>query len=296
METNILPVAANSNDNISTNTWDFHHLSEIFPEPSEEDQKALSEGIKKNGILVPIVIYEGKILDGRARYKAAIEHGVECPTVTYIGSDPIGHVTALNVLRRHLTAGQRALIAARLATLPRGGVECLNSGIPTQVEAARTMGVGRDAVQKAKVIVASGNTDIIDKLKSGKIPLDRAFNACNRKQDEGKKEPTQDERFLDELKKVVHAVNQFSIHGFGETIIHVKIDAEIATLESLCERLRKINTPAAVDPAVAAETQKAMLAALKKRVAEKKKRKEEQQNGVPPLDDASSDIGLNTAA
>jgi hypothetical protein len=264
METNILPVAANTN-----NILESHHLSEIFPELSATEQEELSADIKRNGILVPIVIYDGKILDGRARYKFSKKHGIECPTVTRENVDPIDHIISLNIQRRHLTKAQCAMVAARLATLPRGG-QCSNLSIPTQTQAAKLMDVSRTAVQSAKDIIASGNSDIIAKVESGKMSVHEAYDACKKKQDEPKTQPTKEEHLRAELKKVVDAVNKFSIQGFDGTLIHVTIDAEIATLEALCERLRKINTPPAVDQETAAYNQKMLLETLKKKRKEKK--------------------------
>jgi len=56
-------------------------------------------------------MYEGKILDGRNRFKACQEVGVELITREYTGSNPVGFVLSLNKERRNLTKGQLAAIA-----------------------------------------------------------------------------------------------------------------------------------------------------------------------------------------
>jgi hypothetical protein len=61
------------------------------------------------------------ILDGRNRYEACLEVGVEPRFDVYEGDDPLGHVMALNSFRRHLNDGARQLAAARLANISRGG-------------------------------------------------------------------------------------------------------------------------------------------------------------------------------
>jgi hypothetical protein len=62
----------------------------------------------------PITIYEGKVLDGWHRYRAAKKTGTAPQFKTYDGKDPAGYVAASNVLRRKLGSLQKALVAARL--------------------------------------------------------------------------------------------------------------------------------------------------------------------------------------
>jgi hypothetical protein len=61
------------------------------------------------------------ILDGRNRYRACHELGIECPSKLWDGSDPIEYVMRANIHRRHLTPGQRGVLGHKLANLSRGG-------------------------------------------------------------------------------------------------------------------------------------------------------------------------------
>jgi hypothetical protein len=87
---------------------------------SDEFNK-LVEDLKQYGLLTPIVVYEGKILDGRNRDRGCIEAELTPRYVEYTGSDPLGFIVSANLHRRHLTTGQRAMIASKLATMKRGG-------------------------------------------------------------------------------------------------------------------------------------------------------------------------------
>ena len=58
-----------------TYEYDFHPLAELFPLIEGEEFDALVEDISARGLLVPIMIHQGKILDGRNRYNAAKRAG-----------------------------------------------------------------------------------------------------------------------------------------------------------------------------------------------------------------------------
>ncbi len=79
---------------------------------------ALKQDIQLHGQKKPILLYQGKILDGRNRYAACLEVGVDYKTLAYEGKDPI----SLNVIRRHLSVSQRAMLALKIANYQHGGI------------------------------------------------------------------------------------------------------------------------------------------------------------------------------
>jgi ParB-like chromosome segregation protein Spo0J len=87
-----------------------HPLANRFPLIEGEEFDRLVDDIRDNGLREPIVLFEGKILDGRNRYRACIEAGVTPKTREF---DPAkdgpaeAFVISVNVLRRHLTLGQK---------------------------------------------------------------------------------------------------------------------------------------------------------------------------------------------
>src|SRR5262245_5302144 len=105
---------------MTTKELEFHPLSETFPLMEGEDFKALKHDIRDNGQCEPIVLYEDKILDGRNRYIACIDLGLEPETKPYTGSDALGFVISMNIHRRHLTAEKkREIVAELLKTNPQ---------------------------------------------------------------------------------------------------------------------------------------------------------------------------------
>jgi hypothetical protein len=51
-------------------TYQEHELSKLLPMMEESDLGELAADISLNGLRAPITLFEGKILDGRNRYKA----------------------------------------------------------------------------------------------------------------------------------------------------------------------------------------------------------------------------------
>lgn len=52
-----------------------HKFADIFPMIEGNELEVLKNDIQEHGLLNPIVLYEGKILDGRNRFKACEENG-----------------------------------------------------------------------------------------------------------------------------------------------------------------------------------------------------------------------------
>ena len=97
-----------------------HPAAEIFPMMLGSDLDALVADIRDNGQREPVVLHEGLILDGRNRFAACQLLGIEPATMEWDGNGmPETFVISMNLHRRHLNDGQRAMIAARLATRTR---------------------------------------------------------------------------------------------------------------------------------------------------------------------------------
>lgn len=109
---------------MSTDRMPYHPASEVFRLMGEEEYEAFKEDIRINGLMEPIWTYQGTILDGRNRYRACLELGIEPRFREWEGkSDPVAFVATLNLHRRHLDASQRAMVAARLIELFEDGAK-----------------------------------------------------------------------------------------------------------------------------------------------------------------------------
>ena len=64
-----------------------HKFAEAIPEMTPSEYSELKEDIKVNGQRIPIILFEGQILDGRNRYRALKELKKEPKTSTFKGSE-----------------------------------------------------------------------------------------------------------------------------------------------------------------------------------------------------------------
>lgn len=152
----------------------FHPYSEIFPLLAGAEFDALVADIKAHGLREAIWMYEGKILDGRNRFLACQKAKVVAKYRKYTGSDPLSFVVSLNIARRHLTVEQRAMAAARIATLGKGGNPNASRDALTQNQAATQLDVSRSSVQRAKQVVEHGSKALQQAVEAGDVPLKKA--------------------------------------------------------------------------------------------------------------------------
>ena len=117
-----------------------HPAAELFPLMSEPELRELGEDIKAKGTIHhPIVLYQGKLLDGRNRLDAMEMVGFDFDlerghAVHHLdrSTDPYEYVISANLHRRHLTSEQkRELIAKVLKAKP----EASNAAVAKQVKA-----------------------------------------------------------------------------------------------------------------------------------------------------------------
>lgn len=90
-------------------TYEFHEAANAFPLMDEQRFAELVDDIRARGLLTQIQLYEGKILDGRNRYRACLAAGVEPQFFTVDVCNPFERVWSFNGNRRDLTADQRYL-------------------------------------------------------------------------------------------------------------------------------------------------------------------------------------------
>lgn len=169
---------------------ELHESCKLFPEATEDETAKLAEDIKVHGLLEPIVILDGKVLDGRNRYRACARAGVRARFVNFKDlfsggtvPDPTGWVLSKNLHRRHLSQSQKAQIAA--AAVPLLAAEAAKhkatseapddakAGGRARDKAAATMGVSGRSVARAER-VEKADPELANDVRAGKKSVAQA--------------------------------------------------------------------------------------------------------------------------
>jgi protein gp37/ParB-like chromosome segregation protein Spo0J len=185
-----------------------HPVAAEFPLATGVEFDQLVADIKEHGLIEPIVLTSdgSTIIDGRNRWRACDAALVD-PAFKRIGKhytemDIIAFIISRNVRRRSLDAGQRAIVAQKVAPAlelaakerqREGGKEAgrgrakdvPNSGQPNRAprvvdQLAAMFNVGHDSITRAKKIVESSRT-LTKQILAGEKTLNEAYSEVRRK-------------------------------------------------------------------------------------------------------------------
>jgi hypothetical protein len=153
-------------------TYKPHYLATLFPRADAEDSTRIKNDILRHGCRVPIVIYEGQILDGWTRYDICVRHHKKPLFREFFGTreEAIAHVTSLNLCRRHLTQAQKSAIAVSLKKL----LEEDGASSPEALdEASQEAKVSKDSVRRMER-VAEKDKRVFKRVRDGRLSIAEA--------------------------------------------------------------------------------------------------------------------------
>jgi len=187
---------------------------------TKDELQELADDIKANGLREPIKLSaDGKmIIDGRNRLAACHLAKIEPEFQKLNGGDSTAYVISANIARRHMTAGQRAMVAATIypepAKVGRGQKVCVAQTFPmvdpaslsrarrvicdapdlvagvldgsTSLEKAATQAKERaesaSSDENKMALLRDGARDLADLVKENKMNIDEAIAAMRERQ------------------------------------------------------------------------------------------------------------------
>ncbi|MFG2836937.1 ParB/RepB/Spo0J family partition protein [Streptomyces zaomyceticus] len=134
---------------------------------SPDELLDLAESIKAEGQHKPIILdSDGVLLDGRNRLAACEIAGVEPRFTTYTGSNPTALILSNNVVRRHISKGQQAMITAMALRSVSGH---------SLRDLAKLHGLSRSRLSAANVVLKHA-LDLAEQVRTGTTTLDIAYD------------------------------------------------------------------------------------------------------------------------
>jgi|SRR5215471_1235669 len=175
--------------------YESHPAAAIFPMMERAELETLAADIKANGLIEPILLYQGKILDGRNRAESCVIAGIEpryCE-VTINGDSPVLYVVSKNLHRRHLSCAQRTRVGLDLIPMLEAeaaerqrlagakGREHRQNGFASQdakpkrgtrtdEQAGKAVGVSGASIRRLDYI-RRHDPELCKKVEAGEIPI-----------------------------------------------------------------------------------------------------------------------------
>ena len=178
------------------------HKFNLFPKANQDDYQRLIEDMRANGYdsSLPIMLYQGAILDGWNRYCAAYELGITPTTTEFEGDDDAALMYTLRTnKRRNLSSSQWAAVAVEAdelmawirAAQPVGGRPRMGEEKPRQLIAEVSADENKTAHKVAEVFntnrtyineaakLKEASPETFERVKAGEVsvPLAAQFAA-----------------------------------------------------------------------------------------------------------------------
>lgn len=178
---------------------EFHPVAEIFSLIEGPEFQGLVEDIQENGLLEEIELFDGKIIDGRNRYRACIEADIEPKFSKWEGEEKnlISYIISKNLRRRQLNESQKALVGAKMkpvfeakAKERQGSRKDISadrrgsSNRKSSEEIAKVVNGSARLIERAIRVLAKGAPELILQVESGGMRLEEAVKVSDKPQDE----------------------------------------------------------------------------------------------------------------
>jgi ParB-like chromosome segregation protein Spo0J len=174
---------------------------------TEAKLETLADDIRAHGLREPIILYHGGILDGRNRYRACVVGGVEPTFKDFEGTDEEVEalVLSLNLHRRDLTTGQRALMAAEKFGLEEKRTGPIASNGSNFDRSTRSLAKKYNVAQRDIIAARDYLRDALDLADSIKN-RSMSMLAASQKYEERQREAKEEARTAERVQKYAEAI------------------------------------------------------------------------------------------
>lgn len=209
-------------------------FKELIPALTKEEFKQLEDNCLAEGIREKILTWNGVIIDGHNRYEIATKWNLDYQTESkfFKSEDDVKEWMILNQFgRRNLSNYQRSVLALELEGLfkekakenlskagasfsPKEGLvnsPKVTQTVDTRKELSKVAGVGEQTMARVKVIQEKAPEEVKEKLKTGEVSINQAYQEI--KKDE-KKEKLEQKKQEYEEKITTVSDNEFKVDIF----------------------------------------------------------------------------------
>lgn len=161
-----------------------HPYADLWPLLPDTELRQLADDIRVHGLREPVWLHpDGRIVDGRNRWRACLLAGIEPTTRVYQGTEEelLPFLISLNMARRHMDESQRSMVAAKIARLPLGANqhgtasdEGVSIDTPSLGDAAELMNVGRATAARARKVQENAAPELVEAVESGRVSVSAA--------------------------------------------------------------------------------------------------------------------------
>lgn len=194
-----------------------HPIAAVFPMASADELASMAESIKKNGQRRPIVLVEGKVLDGRNRLAACELAGV-MPITREFGSEITdgaslpAFVSDMNLEHRFLDIGQRATLAEELVPYYEAEGSTTTEAIAA---VSAKLNVSPSSVKRAAALKEKA-PEKFEEVKAGTKTLNKATQEADKEKLKQLEETAEEQKLADARKKFTKTVEKNCGETFGQ--------------------------------------------------------------------------------
>lgn len=245
---------------MSATLYATHALADLIPAMSDEEYERLRGDIAANGLLDPITLYEGQVLDGRHRLRACEDTGVDPRFDSYEGDSPAQFVLSHNLHRRHLSVSQRAMVATdflphleeeakdrqgKRTDLTLGSddhkVDRMYGRNKSSVIAGEAVGVSGTVVRRAKRVVEN-DPELAQLVREGQVTVNAAHEIVRTRPDVQRRDGKQPENGHVSMRSVQRIASQANALATAVGAVNLTKSCARLSDDERAESLQKCKT------------------------------------------------------